>query len=92
MSKPIATFRNISDERWQAIFGTPEEQMKRRAEALAEQKQREAKEAAAQKEAAGLAIHDDRLYTGFNIGLGEYCEGRTHTREIAKRLGKRACG
>lgn len=90
MSKPIATFRNISDERWQAIFGTPEEQMGRRAKALAEQKQRELEQAEAVKNTNGLAVHGDALYTGFNIGLGEYCNGRTHTREIAKRLGKRA--
>lgn len=44
------------------------------------------------KHVSAPAIHDDRIYRGYDHGLGCYIEGRTHRREVMKRLGKEECG
>lgn len=39
---------------------------------------------------AAPAIHSDRLYVGYDVGLGCYTHGKAHRREIMRAKGLRA--
>lgn len=86
----MVRFDSVTQDRWDSIFGakSPEQRIQERDAAIKEQNRRKEQV----QDVAAPAIHDDRLYKGFNIGLGEHTEGRTHTRELAKRMGLRPCG
>lgn len=73
------TFESVPDDRWAAIFGTPEEIKARRRAAIAEQAKQEAGPAV-----SAPAVHGDKLYTGWDPCLRVHLRGRTHRKEIMR--------
>ena len=76
-------------ERWEAIFG--------KADPTKFRKAKKAQDAAKKKRnnevastSAGVAVHGDDLYRGFDRGLGCNVRGRTHRRELMKRVGEQS--
>lgn len=68
---------------------TPEEQHKIFRNAIAEQSQASAASAPSENARTAPAIHDDKIYRGYNPVLRTYVRGRTHEREILKQRGFR---
>lgn len=94
-SRPaLFTFADVPRDRWEAAFGawTPETF---RAAKTVQDAARKAGRATTPR-AAAPAVHGDckgpgrRLYRGFDYGLGQRIEGRTHRREVMRQLGVRA--
>jgi hypothetical protein len=89
VSKILETFESIPQERWDAIFGTPAEvASKRRAAAEATASHKRARK----YEAQAPAVLDDRLYVGWDRGLGVRTEGRAHRRQVMAEKGLVECG
>lgn len=82
------TFNKIAADRWERIFGTPE-QIKKRRQAAIKKQTHGAKACESGKAVPVPAIHGDKLYYGYDPALRMHLRGRTHRREVMRERGLR---
>lgn len=80
----VVGMQGIPEDVARKLWGDEATQRKRFAAAVAEQKRRRAREERTIAQRPGLSLHDDRLYTGYDIGLGCRLDGRAHRREVMR--------